>query len=202
MPERLDDLGDPSAPVGSTGWVKAQHFHLCAAKRDVQSRVDNFGGSLMLMREKRWYGELADRGGATFSSFEDYCQYPEPWGLGLAPADVRRILEEPDGAKPVVAVLGARPGPRGGEKNSSHARRIKEGTDTKEYKLTRLDRDRPDLAARVRAGELSANAAAIAAGFRKPRKALNDLCAAWRRATPEERDRFEDWVAEFRRRAA
>src|SRR5690242_3559175 len=30
----------------------------------------------------------------------------------------------------------------------------------------RLDRDRPELAARVRAGELSANAAAIEAGFR------------------------------------
>jgi hypothetical protein len=35
------------------------------------------------------------------------------------------------------------------------------------YTEARLRRDRPDLAARVRSGELSANAAAIEAGFRK-----------------------------------
>jgi hypothetical protein len=34
--------------------------------------------------------------------------------------------------------------------------------------LRRLKRDRPDLAERVVAGEISANAAAIEAGFRKP----------------------------------
>jgi hypothetical protein len=35
-----------------------------------------------------------------------------------------------------------------------------------DYTLARLRRDRPDLAERVKAGELSANAAAIQAGFR------------------------------------
>jgi hypothetical protein len=39
---------------------------------------------------------------------------------------------------------------------------------TADHWLARLDRDYPDLAARVRAKELSANAAAIEAGFRKP----------------------------------
>lgn len=43
---------------------------------------------------------------------------------------------------------------------------------TAEYTLARLDRDRPDIAARVRAGELSANAGAIEAGFRKPPEPL------------------------------
>jgi hypothetical protein len=38
---------------------------------------------------------------------------------------------------------------------------------TKAHWLLRLDRDRPDLAARVRAKELSAYAAAVEAGFRK-----------------------------------
>ena len=37
----------------------------------------------------------------------------------------------------------------------------------RDYDIARLERDRPDLAARVRANELSANAAAIEAGFRK-----------------------------------
>src|SRR5690242_10037898 len=40
-------------------------------------------------------------------------------------------------------------------------------SDNKAYVLARLDRDRPDLAERVRARELSANAAAVEAGGRK-----------------------------------
>jgi len=39
---------------------------------------------------------------------------------------------------------------------------------TAAYFLSRLERDRPDLAVRVWRGELSANAAAIEAGLRKP----------------------------------
>ena len=42
---------------------------------------------------------------------------------------------------------------------------LKGGGTSRAYVLARLDRDRPDLAQRVRNGELSANAAAIEAGF-------------------------------------
>jgi hypothetical protein len=38
--------------------------------------------------------------------------------------------------------------------------------------MNRLDREHPDLAARVRNGELTAAGAAIKAGYRKPRMAL------------------------------
>jgi hypothetical protein len=60
---------------------------------------------------------------------------------------------------------------------------------TAAYNLARLKRDRPDLARRVTAGEMSANAAAIEAGFRKgapsvsiwstdsPEKVAEALCA-------------------------
>jgi hypothetical protein len=41
------------------------------------------------------------------------------------------------------------------------------GGTSKNYILARLHRDRPDLAARVKAKEMSANAAAIEAGFRR-----------------------------------
>ena len=45
---------------------------------------------------------------------------------------------------------------------------------TAAYFLARLDRDRPDLAVRVRNRDLTANAAAIEAGFRKPQLTLPD----------------------------
>jgi hypothetical protein len=75
------------------------------------------------------------------------------------------------------------------------------------YTMARLDRDWPDLAARVRAGELSAHAAAIEAGFHKPATAgtrsailqltdrldgIGQLLAGWRdelgRAAKERRE--------------
>lgn len=184
-----DDMGDPNAPVGSAAWVKAQHFHLCVAKKDVQSRVDNFGSSLMLMRERRWFGELVDSDGMLFSSFEDYCQYPEPWGLGLSPIDVRRILEEPDGAKPVAAVLRARGRPKRGEEKSDAAP-LSRGSNGVAYLTARLRRDDPGLADRVERGELTVREAAKRKGWvKKP-----GLADAWRKASAEERAAF---LAEF-----
>jgi hypothetical protein len=53
--------------------------------------------------------------------------------------------------------------PNNNEKNV----RIKSHGNSREYTLARLDRDRPDLAAKVDAGLMTANAAAIEAGFRK-----------------------------------
>jgi hypothetical protein len=64
-------------------------------------------------------------------------------------------------------VLGLHGGDRKSEKAKDQDRNptlIGRGRD---YDIARLERDRPDLAARVRANELSANAAAIEAGFRK-----------------------------------
>ena len=58
------------------------------------------------------------------------------------------------------------------------------------YILKRLKRDRPDLLKRVVSGELSANAAAVEAGFRKRPSALDRLVAAWAQATAKQRRAF------------
>ena len=58
------------------------------------------------------------------------------------------------------------------------------------YILKRLKRDRPDLLKRVVSGEISANAAALAAGFRKTPSALDRLDAAWAQASAKQRRAF------------
>ncbi len=65
-----------------------------------------------------------------------------------------------------------------GEQGSNHnldARPVGRGA---AYTLARLDRDEPKLAEKVRAGELSANAAAIEAGFRKKPTPLDVITRA------------------------
>jgi hypothetical protein len=60
----------------------------------------------------------------------------------------------------------------------------------REYALVQLAEARPDLHARVCGGELSANAAAIEAGFRKRATPLDTLRKAWGAANQDERAAF------------
>jgi len=66
---------------------------------------------------------------------------------------------------------------------------------SRSYTLTRLKNQKPELFQEVVDGKLSANAAAIAAGFRKKRSPLQNLRAAWAKATADERRQFLSEVA-------
>jgi hypothetical protein len=68
--------------------------------------------------------------------------------------------------QPAQHVGKGRPGPGRGNKTGDTITRLSERGTSRTYRLTHLKRDRPDLAQRVIAGDLSANAAAIAAEFR------------------------------------
>ena len=63
------------------------------------------------------------------------------------------------------------------------------------YTLTRLKKERPDLFDRVCAKELSANAAAIEAGWRKKATHLDTLQRAWQKASAEEQRQFLEWIS-------
>jgi len=69
------------------------------------------------------------------------------------------------------------------------------------YTLARLRRDRPELAERVEAGELSANAAAVEAGFRRRPTPLDTLRRTWAKASEEERAEFLTWIQQSERRS-
>jgi hypothetical protein len=92
---------------------------------------------------------------------------------------------------------GNLPGPT----QSERAARSGVGTRT-QRKLDHLARLRPDLLAEVRAGRKSVHRAATEAGIVKPPSPLDQLCSTWKRASPEQRDRFEQWIADFRRKTA
>lgn len=93
-------------------------------------------------------------------------------GLGLDPDLVGWALEGLQKTKPDAAVgfdqaivLGRQGRPKKGEEKGSNATFNSRGAD---YQLARLRRDAPELADQVQRGEISANKAAIKAGFRKP----------------------------------
>jgi hypothetical protein len=61
------------------------------------------------------------------------------------------------------------------------------------YTLRRLKRDRPDLLEQVASGRLSANAAAVAAGFRKVPSALEQMQNLWCRLSRAEAQSLLAW---------
>ena len=63
------------------------------------------------------------------------------------------------------------------------------------YTLSRLKAQRPDLFDKIKCGEMSANSAAIIAGFRKIPTPLILLRSFWKKATQAERDQFLSEVA-------
>jgi len=58
------------------------------------------------------------------------------------------------------------------------------------YTVSRLKNHRPDLFDQVKDGKMSANAAAIEAGFRKKKTPLQNLRLAWLKANAFEREQF------------
>jgi hypothetical protein len=86
----------------------------------------------------------------------------------------------------------------GGDRKSELARKDQERNpalekhrgETRHRTLARLRRDDPALAARVERGELTANAAAVAKGWRRKPTRLDELRRAWRRTSAEDRRAF------------
>lgn len=110
-----------------------------------------------------------------FAGYENEDAYIRD-GLGLEPEAVRwaieglKILDDEEPVELEHAVETGKLGQHGGDRRSADQGdniTLKERGTSADYTLARLKRDRPDLAERVMREELSANAAAIEAGFRE-----------------------------------
>jgi hypothetical protein len=65
-----------------------------------------------------------------------------------------------------------------------------EAGNSRSYTVSRLQRESPALFAQVVAKTLSANAAAIQAGWRKKPTVVDQFAALWKKATKDQRDAF------------
>ncbi len=124
-------------------------------------------------------------------SFYRYITAPFPVGIGAdwktiqkLAAVVTRYDKDPGEAPKIkklrTELLPSLPG-NGEVGNGRSFDNIKatDGGTSREYTLRRLKRDDPALAERVMSGELSANAAAIEAGFRKRPTPIETALRAW-----------------------
>lgn len=186
------ELGDENAPAGTKPWAIAT----VGVAHDIRYRV---GEEAKALRRKI---EIIEKFQAHtllgFQSFDELCIRR----LSLSPEQVKAIKDAAPGISIAVALAK-----HGGDRRSPTVKAEAEakkdqGCDTTlkrgtvPYFTARLDRDRPEIAARVHAGEMSARKGAILAGIIRELSPLEKAQAAFRRLVKEDRDAFDLWRAE------
>ena len=130
-----------------------------------------------------------------FKTFREFMETLPPEGLGTDERTLKNLCRDDIEASDLIdRALQGKPG---GDKRSESAITVdnvnndqRPTGNSRNAALRRLRKDAPALHARVLAGDLSAHAAMIEAGFRKKPTALERLRKAWAGATDEERDEF------------
>lgn len=166
--------------------------------RSVNSSTGNLAnvGPLVkrIIETGAWSERIHDGDVYRNASFLEFITAKPRKGCGWEPAKVEALIKD----DPATLTLWrkATTGRHGGDRTSKSDNitlESKRGTSTA-YALARLERERPDLFERVVDGDLSANAAAIEAGFRKKLTPLETLIRAWAKASREERIAFLDEI--------
>ena len=136
-----------------------------------------------IIREDMWQDRIVQATGerAQFDQFSDFMNAPPPKGLGVDVDMLRRMCHEDDEALRLLReeVTGERGNPTGanqhskddGGKNDNIMLSSEQGS-SKDYTLDRLAREDAGLYERVVEGEVSANQAAIEAGFRDKKASI------------------------------
>jgi hypothetical protein len=198
----LADIGDPAAPAGSPEWCKYIHGLMCQTKQRANSEVSSLKYTLIEFKTSQHWKFLTDANDRPFMTWEDYVQYPEPDGLGMAVAIAEAIIAEQNDKRLLADIEKkdkANLRPRGRPKKNDDAdemvvinKRASPTGNSVEKALRVLRDKRPDIHARVLADEISPHAGMIEAGFRKKRESKK-LTALERIATHVAKLSDDEW---------
>ena len=140
-----------------------------------------------VIRERSWEKRTIRTGELiTLSSLRELITKPPLEGYGEKIEDVERMIaNDPEARKDFRRAIKE----KGNRYKSNNVTPLKRGNG-QAYALDRLERETPELFAAVVRGELSANAAAVKAGWRKVKTPLERLFVEWKKASQEERAEF------------
>lgn len=146
-----------------------QRDSMCAALYQCVQRGDGSlrnapGLLLQIIREDAWRERLVEPTGeiVKFDSFDEFITTTPPDGLGATVEQIERLVRDDEDATTELRDVLKSPG-----RLRNNVTGVLVTGNALPYTLDRLKHQRPDLYERVKAKQLSANAAAIEAGFRK-----------------------------------
>lgn len=143
---------------------------------------------------------------AGFASFQKYIEARPPEGLGATLDLIEKLIK--DDEEMLVQFRQITTGKKHvhrADDNDNIIIKSHQGT-SRAYTLDRLKRERPDLFEKVKAGKLSANAAAIEAGFRKQTPPIDRVLKLLSKLTRSQlrhvRARIDELLGEEKRKRA
>lgn len=133
-----------------------------------------------------------------FPSFRAFVEAKPPAGLGTKTDLIERIIRDDTDTltlfrRATVGKKGTNQHTKVDHYNIMDHPKVRQGT-SRAYVLDRLKRERPDLFTRVKANKLSANAAAIEAGFRKKPTPLEGIYKLLPKLSQSELEQLADEV--------
>lgn len=143
---------------------------LRAFHSDLKGTLQNIPWYLRRIIQSKAWEQKPAKDGRLFTSFEAWVQDRGYYGLRSTVEHLLTLCKEaPDVQAMIRAEVGAA-AEHGANQHYDGVRNAKssKSSDTATYLLRRLKRDDPALAERVVRGEVSAHAAAVEAGIRKP----------------------------------
>lgn len=159
-----------------------------AALKDVPLAVKNVLIS-EAWREREWNGRKIEH-----KTFRAFIETPPIEGCGWPLEKVEKLIK--DDAETLAMWRDAVTPPVGTNQHHDNimTQKAEQGT-SKSYTVSRLKREAPELFQKVARGELSANAAAIKAGLRKPPpKPFEQVKKLIAKLTPEERQKLKEML--------
>lgn len=201
--------------VANQGVIESLQKAVLNAPRDIETLRLALSGAI---RDGAWMDRLDTKRRARWryeqGQFLKFVTDPLPEGLGTDVETLEKFIREDVELYEMFLAMTTR-GPGGannpGGRNQHTEEEVNrdnvtvdllERTESQEpprgntlpYAIRRLAKDRPDLLERVKAGEMSAHAAMVEAGFRKVPSPLDVLKRAWGKAAPSERKAFSEWI--------
>jgi hypothetical protein len=145
-----------------------------------------------IITEEAWKNrKVPGKGMVAMKSLRELVTTPPITGWGEDPAKIEAVIR--DDAEVLAMWREAMKGKAGrpAKESLDNVKELNAGAgNSRAYTVSRLQREAPELFAQVAAGTISANAAAIKAGFRKKLKPLDTLRQAWAKASETERETF------------
>lgn len=171
---------------------------LSAALNDGERSLESIPALIRtILKEELWQERRVKTGDVvTHTRFVDFLTAQPLEGLGEKPELIKRMIrDDPETLAAFETAITNPVGTNQHRKGGDIITTQKRGTD-KAYTLRRLAKDAPALFEKVKSGELSANQAAIKAGFRKVPSVLDILKREWVKAGKSDRETFLRWVCE------
>lgn len=197
---RVSTLFDPAdiVPLGSEEWAQEcretlQH----AVDRAIGGRLEFTRDIVQFYHHEGWKA-LRNREGQPFRTCRTFALAARPEGLMLSlrqfkafMAEIHKAVEEAATEAAAQPPIRQNRRPTKAEQDKFYNVKLTKSGNSTDYLARRIAKNRPDILARMQAGEFpSVRAAAKEAGIIKDKTTLEQLSTLWKKATEKERAQF------------